>query len=279
MSLCSCASVEDLSANSSNEQIGSSEGSQPLDEDGNDVPVLNDEYYRGFSMNNVLRSDSLGDIHYNVYVPDGYDGSKAYALYFTLPGYQGLYRFGVGANLETEAFAFEAMDYVDDMIIVAPQLNDWGETSARQTIELVHWFMDRYNIDSERVFANGYSGGGETMSTAMGMEPGLFTRYLHCSSQWDGDLNALVEARTPVYLVIGENDEYYGSASTIDTYQEIVGLYRNQGLSEDEIDSLVTLDVKSHNYFSSQGIGNEHGGGGQLFARDHYIMGWLFKGA
>ena len=137
--------------------------------------------------------------------------------------------------------------------------------------------MDSYSIDSERIFANGYSGGGETMSTVMGMEPGLFTRYLHCSSQWDGDLNVLVEAKTPVYLVIGENDEYYGSASTIATYQNIIGLYRNQGLSEDEINSLVTLDVKSHDYFSSQGISNQHGGGGQLFARDHHIMGWLFK--
>ena len=131
MTLCSCSSALDNSVDLSGVQIDSSEESQPLGEDGNDIPVLNDEYYRGFSMNNVLHSDSLGDIHYNVYVPDSYDGSKAYALYFTLPGYQGLYRFGVGANLETEAFAFEAMNYIEDMIIVAPQLNDWGETSAR----------------------------------------------------------------------------------------------------------------------------------------------------
>ena len=201
---------------------------------------------------------------------------KSYALYFTLPGYQGLYRFGVGANLRTETFAFEAMNYVKDMIIVAPQLNDWGVTSARQTIELVHWFIDRFNIDRERVFANGYSGGGETMSTAMGIEPKLFSRYLHCSSQWNGDLGILVKGKTPVYLAIGENDEYYGSTSTVSTYNDIVSLYRRQGLSDPEINSLVTLDVKNHDYFTSMGIENEHGGGGRLFATDPGIMGWLF---
>lgn len=241
------------------------------------IPSLNDDYYRGFSIDNVLHSDTFGAIHYNVYVPDSYDGSSQYAIYFTLPGYQGLYRFGPGVNLETENFAFEAMTYIDDMIIVAPQLNDWGETSARETIELVHYFLENYNIDRDRVYANGYSGGGETMSLVMGIEPELFTRYLHCSSRWDGDLNTLVDSRVPVYLVIGENDEYYGSESTIETYNTIVQLYEEDGLDNNTISSLVTLDVKEHDYFTSQGINNEHGGGGQLFSRDETIMGWLFQ--
>ncbi len=42
-----------------------------------------------------LHSPNKGDIHYNVYIPDSYDGTKKYALYVTLPGYQGLY-FGGG---------------------------------------------------------------------------------------------------------------------------------------------------------------------------------------
>ncbi len=47
--------------------------------------------YRGFLLDNVLHSQDNGDIHYNVYIPDSYDGSEPYALYFTLPGCQGLY--------------------------------------------------------------------------------------------------------------------------------------------------------------------------------------------
>ena len=53
------------------------------------------EEYRGFLLDNVLHSQSEGDIHYNVYIPDSYDGTKEYALYVTLPGYQGLYFQGV----------------------------------------------------------------------------------------------------------------------------------------------------------------------------------------
>ncbi len=46
--------------------------------------------YRGFAVDNVLHAGKNGDIHYNVYIPEGYDGSKSYALFFTLPGYEGL---------------------------------------------------------------------------------------------------------------------------------------------------------------------------------------------
>lgn len=72
------------------------------------------------------------------------------------------------------------------MIIVAPQLSDWGETSANQTIALVEYFLENYNIDRSRVYANGFSGGGETMSIAVGKRPDLFTAYLQVSSKWDG---------------------------------------------------------------------------------------------
>ena len=65
------------------------------------------------------------------------------------------------------------------MIIVAPQLNDWGETSANQTIALLEYFLEEYHIDPSQVYGSGYSGGGETMSIVMGKRPELFTAYLH----------------------------------------------------------------------------------------------------
>ena len=34
------------------------------------------EEYRGFVLDNVLHSQDEGDIHYNVYIPDAYDGTK-----------------------------------------------------------------------------------------------------------------------------------------------------------------------------------------------------------
>ena len=234
------------------------------------------EEYRGFTLDNVLHSETQGDIHFNLYVPDSYDGEEPCAVFFTLPGYEGLYFQGVGENLYSENFGFEAQAYDPDMIIVAPQLSDWGETSADQTIALVEYFLANYNIDLDRVYGEGYSGGGETMSQVMGKRPELFAAYLQCSSQWDGDYEPVIESRTPVYFVIGESDEYYGSQPTQEAYDNLYELYRQEGLSDEEINQLLVLDIKDADYFESQGVTVQHGGG-NIFAQDEEIMGWLFS--
>lgn len=52
-------------------------------------------------------------------------------------------------------------------------------------------------------------------------------------------------------------------------------LYEKQGLSKEEIDKLLVLDIKKHDYFTKRSMWNEHGGGG-LFDYDSDVMGWLF---
>lgn len=293
--LSGCQTSEDVNREQDTSETASAESSQPSseaeeeesaseetgedsrqeDSDG-DYVTEGTEEYRGFTLDNVLHSQTEGDIHYNLYIPDSYDGEEPCAIFFTLPGYEGLYFQGVGENLYSEDFGFEAQNYDPDMIIVAPQLSDWGETSADQTIALVEYFLENYNIDPDRVYGEGYSGGGETMSQVMGKRPDLFTAYLQCSSQWDGDYEPVVENRTPVYFVIGESDEYYGSQPTQEAYDNLYELYRQDGLSDEEISQILVLDIKDADYFESQGVTVQHGGG-NLFARDQEIMNWLFS--
>ena len=78
---------------------------------------------------------------------------------------------------------------------------------------------------------------GFTLSRVLGKRPELFTAYLHCSSQWDGDLNVLAEA---------------------------------------EISGLLVLDIKERSYFTEKSLNSEHGGG-NLFVADGEIMGWLLS--
>lgn len=85
------------------------------------------DLYRDFVIDSVFHSVIEGDIHYNVYIPKSYNGSEPYALYFTLPGYEGLYFQGVAVNLQAEEFGFEARKINSEMIIVAPQLADGGK--------------------------------------------------------------------------------------------------------------------------------------------------------
>lgn len=264
-------------ANTVTEESNEEESAPPPKTKSEAVTVtVGTENYSGFLIDNILHSELDGDIHYNVYIPDSYDGKTPYALYFTLPGYEGLYFQGVAENLKSEDFGFEAQKYNSEMIIVAPQLSDWGETSANQTIALAEYFLANYNIDRSKVYANGFSGGGETMSIVVGKRPDLFCAYLQVSSKWDGEYEPVAEQRLPVYFAIGENDEYYGSESTKSAYDTLHALYEKQGLSEAEIDKLLVIDIKEHSYFTERGFTNEHGGGG-LFAYDAEIMGWLFS--
>lgn len=140
----------------------------------------------------------------------------------------------------------------------------------------MEYFLANYNIDPDRVYGEGYSGGGETMSQVMGKRPELFAAYLQCSSQWDGDYEPVIESRTPVYFVIGESDEYYSSQPTQEAYENLYELYRQEGLSDEEINQLLVLDIKDADYFESRGVTVQHGGG-NLFAQDEEIMGWLFS--
>ncbi len=259
-----------LPSTPSNEQV-------PDDDDERGVVVLdeNGPRYRDFLMDQTIDVDGE-TVHYNVLVPGDLDFDRPISLFVTLPGYQGLYFQGIGQNLYTEDFAFTAQGYQNNMIVLAPQLSDWGAASAEQAIALVERFQKAYGISPDNTFAEGYSGGGETLSIVLGMRPDLFSRALVCSTQWDGDLAVLADAEVPVYMVVGEGDEYYSSAPLQSAYEELRELYLSKGLPDSRIGQLVTLDVKDATYFTSRGVANQHGGGGQLFSNDASIMGWLF---
>ena len=230
---------------------------------------------REFIVDNVLHSEKQGDIHFSSYFPSNYDENKEYAIYFALPGWEGLYFQGVGANLG-EPYPFEAQKYNENMIVISPQLDDWGEESANDTIALVEYFLNNYNIDKSRVYISGVSGGGETLSIVLGKRSELFTSALYVSSQWDGDYETFANSRTPLYMVIGENDSYYGSEKTINAYNAIHRLYEEQGLANEEIDDILVLDLKDHEYFTSRCYSDEHAGCGS-FAYEENIMNWVFS--
>ena len=240
-----------------------------------------------FSMDQVFESPTAGTVHYNLHMPESYDGSQPLALHIALPGWEGLYFQGVGEDLRWEYLPYESRKYVDDMIVVSAQLNDWGQTSARQAVELTEYMMAQYNIDPERVFITGYSGGGETLSLVMELKPELYTAALLVSSQWDGDPALLVQAKTPLYLFTAEHDSYYGSEPVRRAYQHIHDLYVQEGLSEEEIAGLLVMDVRTDSELDALRAANadtigtayavDYHGAGMLAAFDDKVMRWVFQ--
>ena len=140
------------------------------------------------------------------------DGNTPYALYLTLPGYEGLYFQESESTSKARDFAFEAQKYNEKMIIAAaPQLEDWGEISARKTVSLTEYLLDHYSIDRTKVYINGYSGGGRNTFHGTRHASELYTAALMRSSRWDGGYDTVTAAKIPVYFVIGDSDEYYSA--------------------------------------------------------------------
>lgn len=158
------------------------------------------------------------------------------------------------------------------MIILAPQLNDWGEQSALDTIALTKYYQENYNID--KTYIEGYSGGGETLSLVLDKNASLYDAALIVSSQWDGGYENVINERILLYFFIGEEDDYYGSDNFKETYKNIHDLYINEGLSENEINNILILDVRDANYFKEHGFSSQHAGGGNA-AHEEDIMKWL----
>ena len=218
-----------------------------------------------------------GEIHYSYYLPEGYNQRKTYPLVVTMPGYDMMW-FGEdssGSNLNWKGFRVWT-ELPEDMIVVSAQLTDWHETSARQAIELTEYFIENFSVDKSRVYAAGYSAGGETMSQEVSMRPDLYAAYLHGASQWDGAYEPIAQNDVAVYIFMAENDEYYGSAKARSAYDGLQAAYREKGYTDEQIGELLILEIPDNEYFNSRDIYNYHGGGNIVFD-DETVLNWILS--
>lgn len=75
---------------------------------------------------------------------------------------------------------------------------------------------------------------------------------------------------------MGENDEYYGADKAREPYNSLYQKYVSEGLSDDEIDNLLVLDLRDNEYFVSHGFNNQHASG-QLAGNDADIIKWMLS--
>lgn len=231
----------------------------------------------GIIPEQVLEGET-GEIHYSYYLPEGYGPSGNYPLVMAMPGYDMMW-FGEdssGSNLDWPGF-LHWTQRPEDMIVVSAQLTDWGETSARQAVELTEYFIQHYAVDTNRVYATGYSAGGETMSRAVAMRPDLYAAYLHGASQWDGDFTPVAENGVAVYIFMAENDEYYGSERAREAYNGLHQAYVDAGWSEEDIANVLQMQTPDNAWFAEQGIsGNYHGGATVVYEQTD-ILEWVLS--
>lgn len=230
----------------------------------------------GIVAEQILNGNN-GEIHYSYYLPEDYNESKTYPLVITMPGYDMMW-FGEdssGSNLQWNGFRVWT-ELSEDMIVVSAQLTNWHETSARQAIELTEYFIDNFSVDRTRIYAAGYSAGGETMSQAVSMRPDLYAAYLHGASQWDGTYEPIAQNDVAVYIFMAENDEYYGSAKARSAYDGLDTAYREKGYTDEQIGKRLVLEIPDNEYFNNRGIYNYHGGGNVVFD-DETVLNWILS--
>ena len=217
-----------------------------------------------------------GEIHYSYYLPEDYDPNQKYPLVIAMPGYDRMW-FGEdssGSNLNWQGFLCWTQ-LPEDMIVVSAQLTDWGETSARQAIELTEYFLENFSVDKNRIYAAGYSAGGETMSQAVSMRPELYTAYIHVASQWDGEFTPIAENGVAVYIFMAQGDEYYGSGRARDAYNGLHDAYMDAGWTEEKIDDVLQVQIPNESWFAQRDItGNYHGGANVVF-EETSILNWI----
>ena len=231
----------------------------------------------GIIAEQILEGET-GTIHYSYYLPEDYDTQKKYPLMMVMPGYDMMW-FGEessGSNLDWDGFLCWTQ-LQEEMIVVSAQLTDWQDTSARQAIELTEYFLANFSVDVSRVYAAGYSAGGETMSQAVSMRPDLYAAYLHGASQWDGDYAPIAENGTAVYIFMAEHDEYYGSQRAWSAYNSLHDAYEEAGWSEEQISNVLQIQTPNDEWFAQRGVtSNYHGGGNVVFWEDD-VLNWVLS--
>ena len=216
-----------------------------------------------------------GTIHYSYYLPNSYDESKVYPLMMVMPGYDMMW-FGEessGSNLNWSGFLCWT-EFPEDMIVVSAQLTDWGDTSARQAIALTEYFINHFAVDTARIYAAGYSAGGETMSRAVAMRPDLYAAYLHGASQWDGGFAPIAENGVAVYIYMAQGDEYYGVQKARDAYNGLHDAYAAAGWTDEQIDTVLQMQTPDNAFFDAQGLHVYHAAANVVFD-DADILNWI----
>ena len=237
-------------------------------------PAENAAVQGGFTENQTL-DGADGIIHFSYYLPDGYDSAKTYPLIVAMPGYGEMW-FGedsAGSNLRWNGVQ-AWMKLSEPVILVSGQLTDWGAKSARQANELAEYMIDHFSVDTSRVYAAGYSAGGETMSRAVAMRPDLYAAYLHGASQWDGGFAPIAENGVAVYIYMAQGDEYYGVQKARDAYNGLHDAYAAAGWTDEQIDTVLQMQTPDNAFFDAQGLHVYHAAANVVF-NDADILNWI----
>ncbi len=179
----------------------------------------------GFHLRTVAAPG--GDRKYTVYVPPGYDGSKAMPAILFLhgsgergdDGIQGG-QIGLGAAILAHPERFPA-------IVVLPQAKEtWRADSddARGALAALEQVMAAYKVDPDRVALTGLSMGGSGTWSIASAQPGRFSCIAPICGRGRPEMAAILKA-VPTWTLVGDLD----GEATVRNLREMAAALRGLG--------------------------------------------------
>ena len=180
-----------------------------------------------FSVDEYTDAETGLALEYNVFLPEGYDGSERYPMVVFIPdssvvgrGAEAVLTQGWGALI----WATEAEQAKHPCIVVAPVFTetilddhngfvttDWVDLVPR----MVEMLAEKYSADANRIYATGQSMGCMTMLITASGNPDLFAAELFVDGQWDATTLTDLESQTFFYIAAGGDDKAVGGQDDV----------------------------------------------------------------
>lgn len=161
------------------------------------LSLINEEVPK-FVQLNYFDEQTGKNMAYNLFIPDNYDSNKSYPLLLFIADGSTAHKEvtrpltqGYGALV----WATEEDQSKHPCFILVPQyttitVTDKGDTSyeVEMTIRLLNSIVDKYNIDSNRLYTTGQSMGGMMSLYFNIAHPDLFAASMFVACQWDATM-------------------------------------------------------------------------------------------
>lgn len=189
-----------------------------------------------FSVDSYTDDETGLTLEYNVFLPEGYDGGESYPMVVFIPdssvvgaGAEAVLTQGWGALI----WATAAEQAKHPCIVIAPVFTevilddhsgfvttDWVYLVPR----MVEALAEKYNADTDRIYATGQSMGCMTMLITASGNPDLFAAELFVDGQWDVTELTGLESQTFFYIAAGGDQKAVGGQDDVIAMLEADGV-------------------------------------------------------
>lgn len=244
-------------------------------------------------------------VEYNVFLPEGYDETTQYPMIVFIPdssvvsrGAEAVLTQGWGALI----WATEAEQEKHPAIVIAPVfteviLDDHNGFVTTDYVDMVPRMVqalaEKYNADTDRLYATGQSMGCMTMLIAAANNPDLFAAELFVDGQWDITTLKGLESQTFFYIAAGGDDKAVGGQDEVMALldEDEVPYSYSEGWdaqsSAEELTALVEAELAEGNVINlvrwepgtvlNGGSGMEHMASFDYAYKLETVRDWLFE--